>query len=135
MPIGHWPKFDVECSGVPNDFSQYISAYRERRTREQQLVSERALRARAAAEVAAEKLGMQLGVGRVFLFGSLARGTFSLRSDIDLAVEGLAAGMLVDALAVAEEHCAFSVDVLPLDAARPEVADAVRLEGIQLWPR
>jgi predicted nucleotidyltransferase len=125
----------VYHSFVPEDFEQFVAAHRERRERDQQLAAELALHARQAAQNVADSLVARFGVTRVLLMGSLARGAFTLRSDIDLAVEGLAPGLLVDALAVAEQGCPFPIDVVPLDAVRPEMAESIRREGIALWPR
>jgi len=120
---------------VPGDYSQFVAAHRERRLLEQQRAVKSAELAWQAAREAADRLVARLGVSRVLLFGSLARDAFTAHSDIDLAVEGLTAGMLVDAQAIAEDNCPFSIDVLPLDAARPDVANTIRREGVVLWPR
>ncbi|HEX9576951.1 MAG TPA: nucleotidyltransferase domain-containing protein, partial [Myxococcales bacterium] len=69
------------------------------------------------------------------LFGSLARGRFHERSDIDLAVEGLPPGKLTDAMAIAEEGSHFQFGIVPLEAAFDYIRAAVGREGIQLWPR
>jgi predicted nucleotidyltransferase len=119
---------------VAPEYAAYIEAHRERRRLEQQCAQQQALAAREAAQQAAAMLARSLGVSRVYLFGSLARGTFGSRSDIDLAVEGLAPGKLVDALGIVECNRRFEFDIVPLDAARPEVAEAVRRDGVQLWP-
>jgi predicted nucleotidyltransferase len=120
---------------MPAEYHDFIAAHRERRQREQERARKREELAHKAAEEAAEQLALNLGVTGVYLFGSLARGQFGSRSDIDLAVEGLVPGKLVDALGIVERNRAFEFDVLPLDAVRPEVAEAVRREGIRLWPR
>ncbi|MBI4704033.1 MAG: nucleotidyltransferase domain-containing protein, partial [Deltaproteobacteria bacterium] len=64
----------------------------------------------------------------------LVRGTFHERSDIDLAVEGLPPGGLLDALAAADGS-AFRFDVIPLEIAPPYIREAAEKEGVVLWPR
>ena len=74
------------------EFDSYIRAHRERRAAAAAEAVVRAREARAAAEAAARRIGERLGVRRVVLFGSLVRGRFHDRSDIDLAIEGLPEG-------------------------------------------
>ena len=69
------------------------------------------------------------------LFGSLARGAFRQGSDIDLGVEGLPEGRVLDAHAVASSGCEFDVNVVPLELAQPYIAEAVARDGVVLWPR
>jgi predicted nucleotidyltransferase len=118
-----------------SDFSKYLAAHARLRERERLALPARASRARRAALEAAQRIGVRTSASRVLLFGSLARGSFGSHSDIDLAVEGLRPGELVDALAAAESGCPFRVDVLPLDSARPAVVDAIRKDGEVLWVR
>ncbi len=92
---------------VSEDYSQFVAAHRERRLLDQQRATECAERAWEAARAAADRLVSRLEVTGVILFGSLARDVFTTHSDIDLAVEGLRPGMLVDAQAVAEDNCPF----------------------------
>jgi predicted nucleotidyltransferase len=120
---------------VPSSFSEYAAWHRAQREREQLALPALQARARQAAHDAAARIGTRVGARRVLLFGSLARGSFGLGSDIDLAVEGLAAGRLVDALAAAEDGCPFRVDVVPLESTRPEMTRRIASEGTALWPR
>lgn len=92
-------------------------------------------RARTPAEEAARRIAAAIDVHYVYLFGSLARGAFQRGSDIDLAVDGLPPGKLIDALTAAEQGCPFRIDVIPLDAARSDIAQTIRSEGVLLWPR
>jgi predicted nucleotidyltransferase len=84
---------------------------------------------------AARRLGEAFPVSRAVLFGSLARGTIHDRSDIDLFVEGLPDGSILDAYAVASEGCELDVNVVPAERAKPYIAEAVAREGVVLWPR
>jgi uncharacterized protein len=119
----------------PSEFAGYVAEHRARLERERLALPALLEQARRAARDAAVRIAGRTHATRILLFGSLARGTFGPRSDIDLAVEGLVPGQLVEALAAAETGCPFPVDVLPLDAARPDVADTIRAEAEVLWPR
>jgi len=120
---------------VPSQFSEYVAAHRAERARAEAALPALRARARAEATLAAARIGERVGADRVLLFGSLVRGSFGPGSDIDLAVEGLAPGRLVDAMAAAEDGCPFQIDVLPLHAARPELARRILEEGTVLWSR
>ncbi len=116
-------------------FSAYVAAHRAEQERATLALPALRARARAEAALAASRIGDRVGAERVLLFGSLARGSFGPGSDIDLAVEGLAPGRLVDAMAAAEEGCPFKIDIVPLHAARPELVRRILDEGTVLWSR
>jgi predicted nucleotidyltransferase len=65
----------------------------------------------------------EFGASRVYLFGSLAReGRFHERSDMDLAVEGIAPERFFKAWAAAGAHSNVPVELVDLD----EVGDSKR---------
>ncbi len=75
-----------------------------------------------AAQACAELLRRRFGARRVFIFGSLAgQGPWHARSDIDIAVEGLAPERYFDALrecwALLPEG--LELDLIPLESAPP----------------
>lgn len=115
-------------------YDAYLEAHRRGRAERQSSLAESAARARTHAEVAAVALSA-LGVRRVVLFGSLARGTFGERSDIDLAVEGLADGMLIAAEVKANERSPVDVSIVRIEDAPPHIRAAIEREGIELWRR
>jgi predicted nucleotidyltransferase len=94
---------------------------------------QRSAERRAKAKVRAERLCALLPqaatllveryrAGRVVLFGSLAEGTYSEQSDVDLAVDGMPSAHYFDALAEA-----------PFRPPRPgEAGERVRGEGPHL---
>jgi len=96
---------------------------------------EEKLRSRAW-EVARRAAGMlrgEFGVRRVRLFGSLARGVFGPRSDVDLAVEGLPEELFLRAVVrLLDLDPEIPVDLVPLEAADPPLRRAVEEEGIEL---
>jgi len=117
-------------------FVSYATADRAELERERALLPAlAAVQTRAAANAGAARIAERFDMTRIYLFGSLARSAFRAESDIDLAVEGLAPGQLVDALGAAEHGCPFRVHVLPLEPARPELAAMIRAEEVVLWPR
>ena len=122
-------------SGV-GAFDPYLTALRGARAREAVRSVGRVAGAREAAANVAEALAMRLGVQEVTLFGSLARGSFNERSDIDLAVRGLAPRDLVEAHLLAAPHArGYDVSIVPVERAAAHIRDAVEREGVRLWPR
>lgn len=74
------------------------------------------------------------GVTRVVVFGSVARADVNARSDIDLAVLGLAPAAYFTALAALANVTSFDIDLVPLEEASPEIRRSVEAEGRQVWP-
>jgi len=65
----------------------------------------------------------EFGASRVYLFGSLAReGRFHERSDVDLAVEGIAPERFFKAWAAADAHSGVPIELVDMD----EVGEAMR---------
>lgn len=88
----------------------------ERATAAQPLLSDVRSRLSGAAQALRERFGAR----RVLLFGSYARGTPSVRSDVDVAVEGVAAKDHFPAMAFLSERLRCSVDLVLLEDLRPE---------------
>ena len=79
----------------------------------------------AVARRAAHILKTEFGVERVVLFGSMLDvKALTWRSDIDLAVWGLAAGDLFKAGAAIERGHEFGIDLVPIEEARPHILSA-----------
>jgi len=105
----------------------------------------RTLRARSAerrakAKVRAERLCAPLPraatllveryrAGRVVLFGSLAEGTYSEQSDVDLAVDGMPPAHYFDALAELMALFGGPVDLVRLEEAVPSPRACIEKEG------
>jgi predicted nucleotidyltransferase len=117
------------------DFEPYVAAWRERWAREARertrAIDERRVAALSLLPRLASVLQRDFGASRIWVVGSLARGDFSLGSDIDLAVEGLPLGRLFEAEGAIEALCGqgFRVDLVPLELARPRFRDALAVEG------
>lgn len=85
-----------------------------------------------AAEVARE-LYTTFGAKKVVLFGSLARGHFSIRSDIDLAVWGIPPALFYRAVAfVTGYSTSWEIDLIDAAEAPPNLLYNVEKEGIEL---
>lgn len=93
----------------------------------------RAQRARQVAREAARLLKEEFGAERVWLFGSLARGTFGSRSDIDLAVEGISERDLFRAVGrLLALSPGIPVDLVDLHATRASIRRSIETEGVPL---
>jgi predicted nucleotidyltransferase len=111
----------------------YRQAWSERLRAQAQAERDRAARARALVPALAAELRRGFGARRVVLIGSLARGTFGARSDIDLVADGIDPARLFEACArrqsVAED---IDVDLALLGDLRPRAQRAVTEEGVDL---
>jgi predicted nucleotidyltransferase len=114
----------------------YIRGWQERARREAEEGKRREALARNVLPRLVRHLVDRYDVERVLLVGSLAEGAFGLDSDIDLAVRGLRGADLFRAGAELDDLAApFSVDVIPLEDARPETARAFEERGERLYDR
>jgi predicted nucleotidyltransferase len=117
------------------DLSEYVDAWRTRLARRE---SERRIRVQQLREVArtcARRLVQDFGAREVYLFGSLLDAELTHeRSDIDLAVEGLEGKLYFKALSAVWELLPVGVelDLVPLEQARPGLAERVKAEGVLL---
>lgn len=85
-----------------------------------------------AAEVARE-LYATFGARKVVLFGSLARGQFSFRSDIDLAVWGIPPALFYRAVAfVTGYSTCWAIDLIDAIESPPHLLQNIEKEGIEL---
>ncbi|MBI4701743.1 MAG: nucleotidyltransferase domain-containing protein [Deltaproteobacteria bacterium] len=115
------------------DLGPYITAWRARWAREAVETAARAGRMRALAGVLAAALRTEFGARRVWLIGSLARGKFGPRSDLDLVAEGIAPGDLFRACARAQQLAGdVEVDLAPGEDLRPAARRALEREGVEL---
>lgn len=79
------------------------------------------------------EIARSTGASRVYLFGSLAWGRVHARTDIDLAVEGIAPGHLSDFAAEALMQLDADVDVVPLERASESLRERILQEGELIW--
>ena len=108
-----------------------LDAIRERRAKFSAEIASRRRRAMSVARKAAKLLKTEYGAKEVVLFGSLARrGSFSLYSDIDLAVRGIAPEKFFAASAAIERvDVNFQIDLAELETCPPAVLKNIEKDG------
>jgi predicted nucleotidyltransferase len=113
---------------------QHIKWLRRSSVHQRPLLEERLNRAWQAARQATQLLRERYGVSRVRVFGSLLYpNQFHIRSDVDLAVEGLAVHDYWDALAdVLFLHEDVTIDLVDPDSCSPVLWAAIEQEGVDL---
>lgn len=86
------------------------------------------------AEQAAAILKEQFGAQRVILFGSVAHGQwFGLKSDIDLAAEGIPASDFWRAWCTLDEiHPDFEINLVAIESASTSLRETLDHEGVEL---
>ena len=90
---------------------------------------------RDVARACARRLVQDFGAREVYLFGSLLDKELAHdRSDIDLAVEELKGKLYFKALSAVWEllPAGVELDLVPLEQARPGLAERVKAEGVLL---
>lgn len=119
------------------EYAEYRRAWQRRWREAREQDRKRTEKLREVALVCARLLVDRFGAERVYLFGSLARGhRLHKRSDIDLAVEGLAPGRVYwRALSQLWELLlpGVDLDLVPLEDAHPELVDLIHREGELLY--
>lgn len=114
--------------------AEYRSGAQSREAARKQESRSRRLRAWRAAHRGTSLLKSAFGANRVIVFGSLAHGAwFSPRSDIDLAVEGLAGEEFWRAWSAVEQVTpGFQVDLVDLTKAPERLRERIREHGREL---
>ena len=118
------------CRAV--DVDRLAAAWKKRRASRQARLEERASRARGHARTAARVLRDEFGVGRVWLFGSLAWGRVHEASDIDLAVEGLAPERTFAALSRISSVVGEQIDLVPFESCSDSLRGRILERGIRV---
>jgi len=111
------------------DVSPYLEHQRALAEREDAAARARAADARERLPSLVELLVGRYGVTRVWLFGSLLEGVLHERSDIDVAVEGLAPVQYWDAGWRCDDVMGRPVDLVPVEDAPPSLIARIREEG------
>jgi predicted nucleotidyltransferase len=89
----------------------------------------------AASRGALERLLQEEGVTEAWIFGSVARGTPRVDSDVDMAVAGCRPDRLYRLAARIERELSLPLDLVDLHRAPADLAQAVRTDGIRLIPQ
>lgn len=96
---------------------------------EREAEQRRAQEARRRLPAVVRELVERFGARRVVLFGSLLSGRLHERSDIDIAVEGLAPERYWEALWRCSEALGHDVDLVPIEGASPALRETVEVDG------
>jgi predicted nucleotidyltransferase len=120
---------------VSPELEPYVRAWQQRFMVAEQSREKRAHAARALLPKLVRHLAERYGVRRVWVFGSLVEGGFHERSDIDLAAEGVRSGAALFRAAAELDDLAvpFSVDLVPLEDARPALRERIVARGQLLY--
>ncbi|MCE2450408.1 MAG: nucleotidyltransferase domain-containing protein [Candidatus Latescibacteria bacterium] len=117
-------------------YSSYIEGWQKRLCQERKALDQAAQKAQVQAQVCAKALVEEYGAERVYLIGSLTRGSgFHPRSDIDLAVAGIPPERYFAVLADIAERAGREVDLILLESATPALLECVANEGVLLYER
>ncbi len=89
--------------------------------------------AQAVARAIGQELVRRFGAKRVVMFGSLARGDFGRRSDIDLAVWGIPAADFYRAVAFASGYSsAWEVNLVDAEDCPGSLREVITREGVEV---
>ncbi|MDH7486697.1 MAG: nucleotidyltransferase domain-containing protein [Anaerolineae bacterium] len=120
------------------EYGEYKRHWKRRAERERRERKALAAEARAEARKLGELLVQEFGATRVYLFGSLVRdGAFHGRSDIDLAVEGIAPAQFFKAGAALARACGYRyrVELVELETVGQGMRNLILTEGVVLYDR
>jgi len=120
--------------GPPEEeFAAYLPHVRRRWLAHQAALERRREEAWMAAREMATLLRVRFGAERVVVFGSLVHpGSFSERSDIDLAVSGIPPASFFKAWAAAGDLGPFELDLVDLRDCSPALHELIEKEGVEL---
>ena len=112
---------------------RYRASAKQRHLQQRQKQLELQQQGMAVAHQAAEILRREFGATRVRLFGSLLDARrVRAESDMDLAVEGLAEGRYLEAVARLLDLSDFSVDLVQVEFANPKIFAVIEVQGVDL---
>lgn len=113
------------------DYRPYVKAAREMHARRMREAAPRLERAWVVAREIAAFLREKYQPTRIVAFGSMVhRVTFHLRSDIDIAVDGIPWPVYLRAWNDVEERFPeFKVDLIDVGIVSPELQEAIEKEG------
>jgi predicted nucleotidyltransferase len=123
---------------LPNTDSVTLAGYRvtarQREEQRQKHNQQRREAAWAVARQAAALLKKQFAAQRIIAYGSLVHGHwFHARSDIDLAVDGIAPAQFWSAWAALDPLAAgFEINLIALETSTPALRSVIEREGVNL---
>jgi len=119
-------------------YDKYIETWRGRFVREKDEQKRQIDEMHRIAILCADHLAKHFDVKRVYLFGSLVREIFiHSRSDIDLAVEGLASHLYFKALSALWDKLppGVELDLVPFEDAFDSLKEKIKTQGKLLYER
>jgi len=117
------------------DYSSYIKGYRERLEKQRARLKQLREHVLVEAKNIALFLATRYNVDLVVLFGSYAKGTHRIGSDVDIAVQGMNSSDYWRAWAAVDKLTDFSIDLRRLEDF-PESSRKLILEyGVVLYER
>ncbi|MBE3588536.1 MAG: nucleotidyltransferase domain-containing protein [Thermoanaerobacteraceae bacterium] len=117
-------------------FEEYLAGHKRRVRLEEKILAARKREAWKKTKQLAEELPRLFPLRRIYLFGSLTGGHFTIFSDIDIALEGLDEKAHLKALTAAENIASpFQVDVLLLEEAPPLLKKKILSQGVIIYER
>jgi predicted nucleotidyltransferase len=124
----------MERTFAPEELLAYRRTALAREARDREPSARRRASAWAAAHAAARILKQEFGAVRVVAFGSLAHGAwFHPVSDIDLAVEGIAAAAFWRAWCALDRlGSSFEFDLVPTETATDRLRQEIARDGVVL---
>ena len=124
----------VVAQGLTDEMIAGVREHFRRRAAERDAgLDERRRALHEAARRAADRLAEDPSVTRVVLFGSVATGRADERSDIDLAVFGLAPERYFRASADAVEAAGVEVDLVRVEEAAESLKARIDADGVVLY--
>jgi len=111
------------------NIDSYVAGLRHRADAAQVAAQRRAAAVRARLPHVCEVLLAEFGVRRIVVFGSLVAGDFDERSDLDLAVSGLAPDDYWRALDRACTLAGVQVDLVCIETAPASLRHVIETEG------
>lgn len=111
---------------------EFLHKFRYLQQREKEEKRQRKKQAMSKARKAAGHLKAKWGVDKVYLYGSLAWGTFHERSDIDLMVVGFKGDYWRMLVEIEEITFPFECTVVCEEDAFPSLRERVYAEGVKL---
>lgn len=77
----------------------------------------------------------EFDVKKIYFFGSLIKGNFDDRSDIDIAVEGLSPRLYLKALAFLSDYFKRETNLIPLETCSSSLKEVIFTDGRLLYAR
>ena len=74
-------------------------------------------------------------VKKIYLFGSLIKGDFDERSDIDVAIEGLSPRLYLKALAFFSDYFKREINLIPLETCGSSLKEVIYTDGRLIYDR